>query len=129
MMLPKFTDGTETIMYMADLIPRAAHIPLPWIMGYDLNTIFTNTGSFAFDADGKLLDPFFSSIVGPTSERDKLIYSFSIQNLFQTKSVSNNNSLDNTMIVCANHHREMPFWGSNGQGGRKYGYVNNLTHG
>jgi hypothetical protein len=41
----------------------------------------------------------------------------------------NNNSLDNIMITCANHHREMPFWGSNGQGGRKYGYVNNLTHG
>ena len=70
------------------------------IMGYDLNTIFTNTGSFAFDADGKLLDPFFSSIVGPTSERDKLIYSFSIQNLFQTKSVSNNNSLDNQQTVA-----------------------------
>ena len=41
MMLPKLTDGTETIMYMADLIPMAAHIPLPWIMGYDLNAMKT----------------------------------------------------------------------------------------
>ena len=36
--MPKLTDGTETIMYMADLIPMAAHIPLPWIMGYDIHS-------------------------------------------------------------------------------------------
>ena len=41
MMLPKLTDGTETIMYMADLIPMAAHIPLPWIMGYDIHSGLT----------------------------------------------------------------------------------------
>ena len=41
MMLPKLTDGSETIMYMADLIPMAAHIPLPWIMGYDIHSGLT----------------------------------------------------------------------------------------
>ena len=38
--------------------------------------------SVIFDTDNKLLDPFLGSIVGPTSEREKLVYSFSIQNLF-----------------------------------------------
>jgi glyoxylase-like metal-dependent hydrolase (beta-lactamase superfamily II) len=41
MMLPKLTDSSETIMYMADLIPMAAHIPLPWIMGYDIHSGLT----------------------------------------------------------------------------------------
>jgi glyoxylase-like metal-dependent hydrolase (beta-lactamase superfamily II) len=26
----------QTAVFMADLIPTAAHVPLPWIMGYDL---------------------------------------------------------------------------------------------
>ena len=65
------------------------------IMGYDLNNIFTNAGPFIFDADNKLLDPFLGSIVGPTSEREKLVYSFSIQNLFQSKSkLKESESLD-----------------------------------
>ena len=54
-------------------------------MGYDLNKLFTNAGPFIFDSDNKLLDPFYSSVVSPTSEREKLLYKFSIQNLFQTK--------------------------------------------
>ena len=41
MMLPKLTDGSETILYMADLVPMAAHIPLPWIMGYDIHSALT----------------------------------------------------------------------------------------
>ena len=32
----KLTSGGETFYSFADLIPTTAHIPLPWIMGYDL---------------------------------------------------------------------------------------------
>ena len=28
--------GGKTAVFMADLIPTVAHVPLPWIMGYDL---------------------------------------------------------------------------------------------
>jgi glyoxylase-like metal-dependent hydrolase (beta-lactamase superfamily II) len=28
--------GGKTAVFLADLIPTAAHVPLPWIMGYDL---------------------------------------------------------------------------------------------
>ena len=36
MMLPLIKFKHHTIAYMADLIPTAAHIPLPYIMGYDM---------------------------------------------------------------------------------------------
>ena len=55
------------------------------IMGYDFSNIVTNGEMFKFDSSNRLLDPFYSSIVGPTSEREKLIYNISIQNLFQSK--------------------------------------------
>ncbi len=29
-------DGGETFYSFSDLIPTTAHLPLPWIMGYDL---------------------------------------------------------------------------------------------
>ncbi|HEY9449206.1 MAG TPA: MBL fold metallo-hydrolase, partial [Gemmatimonadaceae bacterium] len=31
----------ETAFYLADLVPTAAHLPLPWIMGYDLEPLVT----------------------------------------------------------------------------------------
>ncbi len=31
----------ETAFFLADLIPTAAHLPLPWIMGYDLEPLVT----------------------------------------------------------------------------------------
>ncbi len=34
-------DGRETAIFLADLIPTAAHLPLPWIMGYDLEPLRT----------------------------------------------------------------------------------------
>jgi glyoxylase-like metal-dependent hydrolase (beta-lactamase superfamily II) len=37
----RITDGEKTILYAADLIPTASHIPLPYIMGYDLNPLKT----------------------------------------------------------------------------------------
>jgi glyoxylase-like metal-dependent hydrolase (beta-lactamase superfamily II) len=34
-------DRGETAAFIADLIPTAAHLPLPWIMGYDLEPLRT----------------------------------------------------------------------------------------
>jgi glyoxylase-like metal-dependent hydrolase (beta-lactamase superfamily II) len=33
--------GGETACYLADLCPTVAHVPLPWIMGYDLEPLVT----------------------------------------------------------------------------------------
>jgi len=33
--------GGETLYGFADLIPTTAHLPLPWIMGYDLFPVET----------------------------------------------------------------------------------------
>ena len=39
MMHPIIGDTSKKLIYMADLIPMAAHIPLPWIMAYDINPV------------------------------------------------------------------------------------------
>ena len=41
MMLPIIHHPSSTLIYMADLIPSAAHIPMPWIMSYDLRPLLT----------------------------------------------------------------------------------------
>lgn len=41
MQLVKVSDGENTIIYLADLIPTAGHIPVPYIMGYDLFPLTT----------------------------------------------------------------------------------------
>lgn len=33
--------GTETAFFIADLVPTVAHLPLPWIMGYDVEPLVT----------------------------------------------------------------------------------------
>lgn len=33
------SDGGETLAFLADLIPTSAHLPLPWIMGYDVEPL------------------------------------------------------------------------------------------
>lgn len=33
--------GGETACFIADLVPTSAHLPLPWIMGYDLEPLVT----------------------------------------------------------------------------------------
>ena len=55
------------------------------IFGYNLNSIFTNAGEWQFDQTGDLYDPFRGSGVSPTPETEQLLYTFKIQNLFQTK--------------------------------------------
>lgn len=41
MMLPLLQWGDKTILYMADLIPSAAHIPIAYVMGYDIRPLLT----------------------------------------------------------------------------------------
>jgi len=41
MLLPKIKMGDETIVYMADLLPSIGHIPLPYVMGYDMQPLIT----------------------------------------------------------------------------------------
>ena len=41
MMLPQIKYNGKTIMYMADLIPAAAHIPIPYVMAYDMFPLTT----------------------------------------------------------------------------------------
>ncbi len=37
----RLDSGGETALFMADLVPTAAHLPLPWIMGYDVEPLVT----------------------------------------------------------------------------------------
>lgn len=39
--LVKVSDGAATVLYCADLVPTASHIPLPYIMAYDLFPVTT----------------------------------------------------------------------------------------
>jgi glyoxylase-like metal-dependent hydrolase (beta-lactamase superfamily II) len=41
MMLPVIKYKDSTIVYMADLLPSVAHIPLPYVMGYDMFPLTT----------------------------------------------------------------------------------------
>ncbi len=39
MQLVKVSGGDETLLYCADLIPTSAHLPIPYIMAYDLDPV------------------------------------------------------------------------------------------
>ena len=41
MMLPQLTYNGRTIVFMADLLPSVWHIPMPWIMAYDMFPLTT----------------------------------------------------------------------------------------
>jgi len=41
MMLPQLTYKGRTIVYMADLLPSAGHIPIPYVMAYDMFPLTT----------------------------------------------------------------------------------------
>lgn len=41
MMLPQLETNSQTIIYMADLLPSVGHIPLPYVMGYDTRPLLT----------------------------------------------------------------------------------------
>lgn len=48
MMLPQLQYKGKTIVYMADLLPSAGHIPLPYVMAYDMFPLQTLTEKKAF---------------------------------------------------------------------------------
>lgn len=48
MMLPQITYKGKTIVYMADLLPSAAHIPVPYVMAYDTRPLLTLSEKKAF---------------------------------------------------------------------------------
>lgn len=39
--LPKVSDGKETLLFCCDLFPTTSHIPLPYIMAYDIRPLTT----------------------------------------------------------------------------------------
>ncbi|TYP95608.1 Glyoxylase, beta-lactamase superfamily II [Fodinibius salinus] len=39
--LPRITADDKTIVFMADLVPTHIHLPLPWVMGYDMYPVKT----------------------------------------------------------------------------------------
>ncbi|MBU1008616.1 MAG: MBL fold metallo-hydrolase [Bacteroidetes bacterium] len=40
-LIPHINYNGKTVVYMADLMPSAAHIPMPWIMAYDTRPLVT----------------------------------------------------------------------------------------
>lgn len=46
--LVKISDGTTTLVFVADLLPTTAHLGLPWIMAYDVRPLVTLTEKEAF---------------------------------------------------------------------------------
>lgn len=61
MMLPQIHYKGRTIVYMADLLPSAAHIPLPYVMAYDMFPLITleEKKSFLTEAQQKDYILFF----------------------------------------------------------------------
>lgn len=51
MMLPQINYKDKTIVYMADLLPSVGHIPLPYVMAYDMFPLQTLTEKKAFFAE------------------------------------------------------------------------------
>ena len=41
MMLPQISYKGQTIVYMADMLPGAGHVPLPYVMAYDMFPLTT----------------------------------------------------------------------------------------
>lgn len=41
MMLPQIQYKGKTVLYMADLLPSVGHIPIPYVMGYDVRPLVT----------------------------------------------------------------------------------------
>ena len=40
-MIPHITYQDKTLVFMADLLPTAGHLPLPYVMGYDTRPLLT----------------------------------------------------------------------------------------
>ena len=51
MLIPHLEIGEETLVFMADLLPSPTHIPLAWVMGYDIDPLQTIREKEAFLAE------------------------------------------------------------------------------
>ncbi len=77
MQAPKISDGKNTLLFCADIFPTASHIPIPYIMGYDIQPMTTlqekkNLLPKALDEEWTLLfehDPY--NIAGKLELTDK----------------------------------------------------------
>ena len=73
----KIFDSENTLLYCGDLFPTSSHIPLPYIMGYDLQPLQTlsekkNLLPKAVDENWKLVfehDPFFAAATVKKNEK------------------------------------------------------------
>ena len=69
MQLVKLADSSQTILYCADLVPTSSHVPIPYVMGYDiqpLETVKEKKSIFpqAVEEEWKLIfehDPFITA--------------------------------------------------------------------
>ena len=41
MLLPKINLGQHSLVFMADLLPSVGHLPIPYVMGYDMQPLIT----------------------------------------------------------------------------------------
>jgi len=48
MMLPKIKYNNKTVVYAADLLPSVGHLPIPYVMAYDMNPLITLQEKEAF---------------------------------------------------------------------------------
>ena len=46
--LPKIESNEKTLVFVADLLPTHVHVPLPWVMGYDMYPVQTLSEKDAF---------------------------------------------------------------------------------
>ena len=75
--LVKISDGNNTLLYCGDLFPTSSHIPIPYVMGYDLQPVKTIEEKLAIlpkavDEDWLLFfehDPYFTA--GKIMKTDK----------------------------------------------------------
>jgi glyoxylase-like metal-dependent hydrolase (beta-lactamase superfamily II) len=56
MMLPKINYNGRTLVFMADLLPAVAHIPLPYVMAYDMFPLTTLNEKKAFLTEAQQKD-------------------------------------------------------------------------
>lgn len=77
MQLLKISDSSQTLLYCADLVPTSSHVPIPYVMGYDiqpLNTVKEKQELFskAVDEEWKLIfehDPLISAATIQKTEK------------------------------------------------------------
>ncbi|MEO6289599.1 MAG: MBL fold metallo-hydrolase [Ginsengibacter sp.] len=72
MMLPQINYNGETLIYMADLLPSVAHIPIPYIMAYDTRPLETLNEKKSFLAEAQENDYILFFEHDPSIECSKL---------------------------------------------------------